>query len=120
MITINNNIVVDNYTLNKAYFENLKFNGKRNPTKFEVETLNDWIEKFCKLTSKLDVINNVYDLKEFYICDNTYFCNLVEFIIYCFDITFEDFFVKRMDMLANQFLKIEKDINKILEKHNYE
>lgn len=117
MITINNKIVINNYQLNKAYFENVKFNGNRKPSKFEIESLTDWIEKICSLTSKLDTVNNVYDLKEHYICDNTYFCNLVEFIIYCFDLTFEDFFTKRMDMLANQYLKIEKEINRILEKY---
>lgn len=108
---------IDNYKLNKSYFENIKFSGFRPPTQIEKSILHDWIEQFCKLTARLDKYNLIYDLKETFINDNIYFCSLVDFIKYCFDITiWPEFFEKRVDFLLTQFLKVEKEINKIIEK----
>lgn len=114
-------IIVNNYDLNKKHFENLQFKGKRKLPRHEQEMLIAWVDKFCRLTSRVDYLGLIFDLNETYINEDNYFLTYVEFITFCFDIVENViFYNKRVEYLLKKYLQLEKEIESIKNKMDLE
>lgn len=104
MIMINKR-TIHNYTLNLMYFERDLWEYK-----------NDYLE-LCELTDKLDNYNILFDLKEYYISDNNYHMNVIDFFestkIF---INNKAFIQARENFIKKIKEELEEKINKLIQK----